>query len=579
MESSKTGQTDQLLMSSRSKFSLGYGETFGSDEVFDPSAPSIFDTTPEDVVGKPLYDRFVKAVGMHDVPSPSNRTFMPPFNKAGPYDTSDKSLNRDFGFTSCRNRAATCFAGRHVPVVDSTRPAPISAVYAIFCLLIREMGELLLRPQQVVLGKLKGHICNGDPRTMVDLINLHGCYNKEWLVQEGTALGKDYIKSVDGCDDLPKIIRELKPWGCDENTFKTGINSHNAVEYSKPSLVLDESCFHNYDFSLSLVGQLKEFGSLPNLKKILKEEGKIFWIRVKEVIGWAPDFLNSHDDSSASDDESAEGKSKDVYSEKVSEAGAVLETIFKVEEPYLNATIQSKGEPKYPLGFTPRDTSDINSLGANNQVHDTSEKEHGSKLGFKMMSCWGNLTFDFVVGPPVGNSGGILCVWDINMFHKENSTVSDYFIAIMGKWIPNDKNLLIISVYAPQELSEKRMLWQYLVHVIEGWKGDVIFMGDFNKVRTTKERFGSIFNTRGAAAFNSFISTGGLVEVPLGQIRLWVKDKKDKEQLLKNSLKKKIAAIDSSQDKGDATSDALEDRLNTMNNLTNLERMESLELA
>ncbi|GJZ53400.1 putative ribonuclease H-like domain-containing protein [Tanacetum coccineum] len=33
------------------------------------------------------------------------------------------------------------------------------------------------------------------------------CYNKEWLVQEGTALGKDYIKSIDGCDDLPKIIR------------------------------------------------------------------------------------------------------------------------------------------------------------------------------------------------------------------------------------------------------------------------------------------------------------------------------------------------------------------------------------
>ncbi|GKE34028.1 hypothetical protein Tco_1453350 [Tanacetum coccineum] len=148
---------------------------------------------------------------------------------------------------------------------------------------------------------------------------------------------------------------------------------------------------------------------------------------------------------------------------------------------------------------------------------------------FDIRSCWGNLTFDFVVGPSVGNLGAILCVWDINMFHKENSTVSDYFIAIMGKWLPNDKNLLIISVYAPQELSEKRMLWQYLVHVIEG----------------------------------------GLVEV---------KDKKDKAQLLKNSLKK-LAAIDSSLDKGDATSDALEDRLNTMNNLTNLERMKSLELA
>ncbi|GJU32618.1 RNA-directed DNA polymerase, eukaryota [Tanacetum coccineum] len=272
---------------------------------------------------------------------------------------------------------------------------------------------------------------------------------------------------------------------------------------------------------------------------------RVAWI---DIEGWAPDFPNSHDDSSESDDESVEGKSKDVYSEKVSEAEEILEIIFEVEEPDLNATIQSEREPKYPSGFTPRDTSDINSLGADNQ--------------------------------------------DINMFHKENSTVSDYFIAIIGKWLPNDKNLLIISVYAPQELSEKRMLWQYLVYVIEGWKGDVIVMGDFNEVRTTKERFGSIFNARGAAAFNSLISTAINIQEPnamlklvkklkllKGQIRLWVKDKKDKPQLLKNSLKKKLVVIDSSLYKGDATSDALEDRLNTMNNLTNLERMESLELA
>ncbi|GJW33425.1 hypothetical protein Tco_0053457 [Tanacetum coccineum] len=32
-----------------------------------------------------------------------------------------------------------------------------------------------------------------------------------WLVQEGTTLGKDYIKSVNGCDDLPKIIRLASP--------------------------------------------------------------------------------------------------------------------------------------------------------------------------------------------------------------------------------------------------------------------------------------------------------------------------------------------------------------------------------
>ncbi|GJT04864.1 putative ribonuclease H-like domain-containing protein [Tanacetum coccineum] len=81
---------DKLIhssMSSRSNFGLGFGETFGSDEVFDLSAPSIFDTSPEDVAEKPLYDMFVKAVGMHVVPPPITRTFMPPSNNPDIDDT------------------------------------------------------------------------------------------------------------------------------------------------------------------------------------------------------------------------------------------------------------------------------------------------------------------------------------------------------------------------------------------------------------------------------------------------------------------------------------------------------------
>ncbi|GJR06343.1 putative ribonuclease H-like domain-containing protein [Tanacetum coccineum] len=65
----------------------GFGETFGSDEVFNLSAPSIFDTTPEDVAEKPLYDMFDKAVGMHVVPPPITGTFMPPSNNPDIDDT------------------------------------------------------------------------------------------------------------------------------------------------------------------------------------------------------------------------------------------------------------------------------------------------------------------------------------------------------------------------------------------------------------------------------------------------------------------------------------------------------------
>ncbi|GJV61083.1 RNA-directed DNA polymerase, eukaryota [Tanacetum coccineum] len=135
---------------------------------------------------------------------------------------------------------------------------------------------------------------------------------------------------------------------------------------------------------------------------------------------------------------------------------------------------------------------------------------------FCIKRCWGNLSFDYVYSASVGNSGGILCVWDSNLFKKLNATVSDYFVIVRGDWVPNGKKLLLISVYAPQELTEKKMLWDYLSTVMSNWEGEVIIMGDFNEVHKKSERFGSVFNRKGADVFNIFISSAGLTEVPLG---------------------------------------------------------------
>ncbi|GJR50785.1 nucleotide-binding alpha-beta plait domain-containing protein [Tanacetum coccineum] len=53
---------------------------------------------------------------------------------------------------------------------------------------------------------------------------------------------------------------------------KAGVNLHSVVsdaKVSKPALLLDDSCLNVSDYSLSLVGKLKEFSSLPNLKMLL----------------------------------------------------------------------------------------------------------------------------------------------------------------------------------------------------------------------------------------------------------------------------------------------------------------------
>ncbi|GJX77443.1 RNA-directed DNA polymerase, eukaryota [Tanacetum coccineum] len=51
---------------------------------------------------------------------------------------------------------------------------------------------------------------------------------------------------------------------------------------------------------------------------------------------------------------------------------------------------------------------------------------------------------------------------------------------------------------------------------MDRWRGETIIMEDFNEVRFKEERFGTNFNRYSAGVFNSFISSGGLVEVPLG---------------------------------------------------------------
>nr|GEY86804.1 RNA-directed DNA polymerase, eukaryota [Tanacetum cinerariifolium] len=82
---------------------------------------------------------------------------------------------------------------------------------------------------------------------------------------------------------------------------------------------------------------------------------------------------------------------------------------------------------------------------------------------------WGNLFFDYVVGSSVGNSGGIVCVWDPNMFVKDHISKSDYFVALMGTWRPTSSKLLIISVYAPQECLRSAMYGIiFIVLLIDG---------------------------------------------------------------------------------------------------------------
>lgn len=106
-----------------------------------------------------------------------------------------------------------------------------------------------------------------------------------------------------------------------------------------------------------------------------------------------------------------------------------------------------------------------------------------------------------------GRSGGLLFLWDKNIWISDQIITGDSFLGIIGEWRGKRFKFLLLNVYGPQLTSQKRELWSQLRLLIQNFRGSVCVMGDFNVVRRPSERSGSRFKPIRAADFNSLSDT------------------------------------------------------------------------
>ena len=64
-------------------------------------------------------------------------------------------------------------------------------------------------------------------------------------------------------------------------------------------------------------------------------------------------------------------------------------------------------------------------------------------------SVWGNLQFDYAYSSSKDLSGGILYIWDKNLFHKSKMYLDDYLVTMEGSRLPFKTSMLFVSIYAP----------------------------------------------------------------------------------------------------------------------------------
>ncbi|KAL4580253.1 hypothetical protein LXL04_016439 [Taraxacum kok-saghyz] len=122
---------------------------------------------------------------------------------------------------------------------------------------------------------------------------------------------------------------------------------------------------------------------------------------------------------------------------------------------------------------------------------------------FDVKTIWGFSHYSWAASPSIGNSGGLLSIWDPNFVEINLVETSRHCIITSGTWKHNKQLMGIINVYAPQDDQGKQDLWDYITNAISNdcdrmWT----VCGDFNEVRCPKERRGPAFILRGAQKFN-----------------------------------------------------------------------------
>ncbi|GJS28973.1 RNA-directed DNA polymerase, eukaryota, reverse transcriptase zinc-binding domain protein [Tanacetum coccineum] len=206
-------------------------------------------------------------------------------------------------------------------------------------------------------------------------------------------------------------------------------------------------------------------------------QGKVFWVRAKEIPGWVPDFMEDDNEESDIDDATngEESNGEDVDFKKFSASKGENENEVVPDSMFQDELHKINGEEGY-VGQNKANSKDPFTL------YDLLNKKKIKTTKF---------------------SGGRHSIWSKETWLEEKKAKDDVVESMCSGHFQ--------KVETPWSGGSILQLMDDMVK-----NGEVIIMGDFNEVRKKAKRFGSVFNVQGADAFNMFISNAGLEEVPLG---------------------------------------------------------------
>uniref|UniRef100_A0A2N9FVR5 Reverse transcriptase domain-containing protein n=1 Tax=Fagus sylvatica TaxID=28930 RepID=A0A2N9FVR5_FAGSY len=130
-------------------------------------------------------------------------------------------------------------------------------------------------------------------------------------------------------------------------------------------------------------------------------------------------------------------------------------------------------------------------------------------------SLWGIHHVDWSYLGSDGASGGILLMWDRRVVEKVDEAVGHFSLSCKFRCVEDQYEWAFSGVYGPQTGRERREMWDELSGLSSWWSSPWCVGGDFNVTRFPSERMGATHFTPAMNDFSDFISSLGLMDIPL----------------------------------------------------------------
>ncbi|KAE8716021.1 RING finger protein [Hibiscus syriacus] len=114
-----------------------------------------------------------------------------------------------------------------------------------------------------------------------------------------------------------------------------------------------------------------------------------------------------------------------------------------------------------------------------------------------------------------GSKGGLISLWNENVFNVSNHHVHSRFLALVGNFMHDPKEFVFINVYGPAIEDEKEDFFRELLNFVMSWNLPVCIGGDFNAYLDAEEKLGKSQNWHTISIFRSFVQQANMMDLPM----------------------------------------------------------------